>query len=171
MTKPCIYSIILLLLLSFFYSCSNDSSNFKINDFQKIELIKFNKNKVKFSTSFTFLNENNYDIEILKSDFDIFINGIDVASHINNYGVIVKSNKLYKIPIIAEFNPYKVFKDFETGIVKIKSDIVAEVEISGTITTKQNDIKQNLKYSSIQKVLFTNNKNIKLNAKEEIISK
>lgn len=171
MKNPCNYSFIILLLLSFFYSCNNNSTNFKINDFQKIELIKFNKKNVKFKTSFTLLNDNDFDINILKSDFDILINGIDIASHINNNSVIVKSKKMLIIPIDVDFAPNKVFSNFDVGVLKIKSNIVAEVEITGTITTKQKDKKEEIKYSSTQKVLFTNDKNLILNSKGEIISK
>jgi len=163
------YYTYFLLLLSVLYSCNGgNSTNTKFNDFQKIELLKFNKQKVKFKTKFNFINENDKDITIVNSDFDIFINGIDVDSHINNDAVVLKSKKSILIPIIAEFKPSKVFSDYESGISKIKTDIIADVEIKGIIKIKIDDQEKELEYNNKQTVLFTNNKGIELNDKNEI---
>lgn len=169
MPKHIIYTKYLLILFVFF-SCGN-KDNIKVNNFQKIDLQKFTKKKVAFKTSFLFLNENNFDITILNSDFDIFVNGTDVASHINNESFVLKANRSISIPIIAEFKPSKIFKDYKTGIRKIKSDIVANVEIKGIIKIVSKEEEKELEYNGTQIVLFTNNKKIQLNDKNEIVDK
>lgn len=171
MRKP-IYINIFCILLLFIASCSDQSSKqFSLKNFNEINLQKFNKKTVKFSTSFNFLNESEDKVTILKSDFDIFINGKDIASHINNTPIIVLAKKNFEIPINAEFTPSKAFTDYKTGLVKIKSDIIANVKITGTIVIAIDSVEQEIAYSDEQKVLFTNNKKIKLNNEGEIIQK
>lgn len=168
--KTLLYSKYLLILLLFFSCKNNVSNNIVLNDFEKIDLIKFNKKKVKFKTNFIFLNELESSVTILNSDFDIIINGIDIASHINTNQEKVLSKKSISIPIVVEFKPSKVFKNYETEITKIKSDIIAEIKIIGFITIKEKSKKIKLEYSHKQMFLFSNNKNLYLNNKNEIIN-
>lgn len=170
--KNTIYVNIFFISLLIILSCSNDSyKHFSLTNFNKIKLQKLNKNSVKFSTSFNFLNESDKDVKIIKSDFDILINGIDVSSHINNFPITVSSKKNYEIPVQVEFTPSKVFSDYKTGLVKIKSDIVAKLKITGIVLVEIDSEQKNIKYSDEQLVLFTNNKKLILNNEGEITQK
>ena len=122
----------------------------------------FKKKKVEISTSLRFFNEDDLSIKVVYAEFDILINGIDVATFISKDNKEITSNGIYELPIKIEFPPQSAFSNLDYGLTKIKSDIVAEVEISGFITTQQNDSKKDIKDSSQQKVLFSNNKSLYL---------
>ena len=153
-------------------SCAEQSTQkYSFKKFNTIKLEKFNKKKVSFSTTFNFLNESEQELKIIKSDFDIFVNGKDISSHINNTPIIVNAKKNYEIPIQVTFLPSKVFTDYKSGLVKIKSDIIATVEITGIIAVEIDGKLKEISYSDEQLVLFTNNNKIKLNNKGEIIQR
>lgn len=153
-----IFCISLLLTMSF----SNQSTKqFSLKEFSQINISKLNKKNVKFSTSFNFLNDSEKEVTILKSDFDIQINGKDISSHINNSPIIVPAKRNFEISIKVEFEPSKVFTNYKTGLVKIKSDIIANVKISGTILIGIDSKEKEIEYADEQEVLYANNKKIK----------
>jgi hypothetical protein len=160
--KNTIYLNIFCILLLLIMSCSNQSTEqFYLKEFSPINILKFNKKNVKFSTSFNFLNDSEKGVTILKSDFDIYINGKDISSHINNSAIIVPAKRNFEIPIKVEFEPSKVFTNYKKGLVKIKSDIIATVKISGTLLIAIDSKEKEIEYADEQAVLFTNNNKIK----------
>ena len=144
-------------------SCGgNDTKNFELQEFSKIKVENFKKKNVEISTSLRFFNGADSSIKVVYAEFDILVNGKDVDTFISKSIKNVTSNGIYELPLKIEFAPESAFSNLDYGIIKIKSDVVADVQISGFITTMHNDKKKDVKFSSNQKVLFSNNSKLYL---------
>jgi len=108
-----------------FISCVN--SNFipleiKINSVKRINI---KKNKIILKVNIN--NKNNYSFDIIKTNFDIYLNGKKIAVINNNLKVKIKKNKntIIKIPVSWNFKKINVFDILRPNyIVGIKGYIV-----------------------------------------------
>lgn len=152
-----------IIILFFMVSCGgNDSKSFELQEFSKVEVESFKKKNVELSTSIRFYNSDDLSVKVVYAEFDVLVNGKDVDTFISKNSKEIPSNGIYELPIEIDFAPESAFLNLDYGIVKIKSDVVADVEISGFITTMKNDKKKDIKFNSKQKVLFSNNKKLYL---------
>lgn len=150
-----------ILLLFFTFSCGgNSSENFELQEFTKIKVDNFKKKNVDLSTSLRFFNSSDLSIKVVYAEFDVLVNGKDVDTFISKSTKEISSNGIYELPIKIAFAPEAAFLNLDYGTIKIKSDVVANVEIIGYITTMKNEKKKDIKFSSLQRVLFSNNKKL-----------
>lgn len=164
------YTTLIVFLL---FSCKNSTSdNIKFQSLEPIILKEFKKKNVELNSALRFLNENEEPVIFNKVEYDVFVGGKNVGTFIEKANEKVPKNGVYKIDLPANFYPEKAFADIDYGIVKIKSDIVADVKYEGyfEITDSKKKV-QNIKISKVQKVLFSNNKKLKLDENGTIIEK
>ena len=168
--KNTFYFFALVFLL---FSCKNSTTdNIKFQDLEPITLQQFKKKNVQLNSALRFLNENDETVIFNKVEYDVFVGGQNVGTYIEKTNEKIAKNGVYKIDLPANFSPEKAFTDLDYGITKIKSDIVAEVKYEGYFTiTDSNKKEEEVKFSKIQKVLFSNNKKLKLNENGTIIEK
>jgi len=144
-----------LLLLT---ACLNKQpKNVDIKEFSKIKVESFRKKNVSISTSLRYFNDSDLGVKIDYAEFDVLINGKDVATFISKKTENIPANGIFELPMTIDFSPTTAFPNLQYGLVKIKSDVVAEVTISGFITLQQNEKEKKIKLNTTQKVLFTNN--------------
>lgn len=156
-------NLIGFIVLFLSLSCTNNrGKGIEIQDFSKIKVDVFKKKKVEINSSLRFFNNDDLSIKVVYAEFDVWVNGKDVSTFISKSVKEVPSNGIYELPIKIEFTPKQAFSDLDYGPIKIKNDVVTEVEIKGFITTMKNNKKKDFKLSTKQKVLFSNNKKLYL---------
>lgn len=168
--KNIYYFFALIFLL---FSCKNSTTeNIKFQDLEPITLKEFKKKNVELNSALRFLNENEEPVIFSKVEYDVFVGGKNVGTFIEKANEKIPKNGVHKMELPANFYPEKAFTDLDFGIVKIKSDIVAEVKYEGYFTIIDNkNNEEEIKFSKSQKVLFSNNKKLKLDENGTIIEK
>lgn len=155
----------ILLLTILFYSCNGKKEKqVELQHFSTVEVKEFKKKNVSISTDLKFQNLSEYEVEFIYAEFDIIVDGKDVGSFIQKSAKKIPANGLYSIPIQHDFKPEDAFLNLDYGLLKIKSDIVCPVRIVGYITILKNGKEDDIKFDVTQKVLFSNDNKLYLDA-------
>lgn len=160
----------ILLLFALFLNCNGSKvKQPELEKWDDFRVEQFKKEKTIISGSFHFYNPNPFSVMLLATDFDVYVNNVDVGSFIDKQIREVKAEQSVSIPINFEFNPNICFDNLDKGVLKIKSDHVAPVRFAGKLTIKTVDKEEDKEYDVTQTVLFSNNNKLYLDENDEIV--
>ncbi|MGB1247393.1 MAG: LEA type 2 family protein [Chitinophagales bacterium] len=164
------YYLLPIFALLILFSCGGNSvKNPELKQFDNIKVTEFKKKNVEIQTTMRYYNPNDFSIMVTMADFDITVNGKDVGTFISKNGKEVNAGALLEIPVSVSFAPEDAFEDFDAGILKIKSDHVATVEMEGYLSIKAMEEESNVEFEMEQLVLFSNDNSISIDENGNIV--
>lgn len=161
----------LFLILIILSACGDGTSlqDPELKQFDDVKVTTFKKNTVEIQTTMRYYNPNDFSIMVTAADFDILVNEKDVGTFMTLKSQEVKAGALIEIPVKITFEPEKAFTNFETGLIKIKSDHVANVSMNGYLTVAALEQEETVNFEMEQLVLFTNDGSLSLDESGNII--
>ena len=133
--KKFIFLFLILAITSCTFTTEPDF--LKLDDFK---VITFNKNEVKLGTNAYFHNPNDVGCEVVSTDIDVFVNGLNVSKVNQVKSIHLESGNEFTIPISVNIPTNKIAKDkggiFNGMLATLLNKNVA-IQYKGTITLKK----------------------------------
>ena len=144
-----------LLILLALTACDPDVKTLDAVDVGEPDLASFKKKEALVLWSVNVANSNPFDVLVTEVQADVFIDGERAATIIDRTERSVGGGDTASLPLDITFDPRTIWPDLETGVVKVREDIVATMKVKGFVAYVAGGEEMDEAFRGKRTVLFT----------------
>lgn len=161
--------VFLAVLISSCFQQKSSSPTFK--KIQNLNVVEFKKKNVDVRAEIVVENPTDMNMKHIVSTTDVLINGIDVGTYVHKDERKVDANSFFAVPVKVNFKAEKVLKEYDAGMIKIKSEHVVDIEFKGIVTLRKDDKEFKIKVNESSKLLLSNDASLTIDEAGNIIKR